>query len=125
LYFKTALPLVDFHTEKAISPTSPLEPQSPLPQCRLTVNALWAIVSAVLGIFLATHLSKGIPGDWIHGLIGPLSILIGIVLVAQPEVRVSAVAWLVGIDAVMFGILLGHLGLKVKEIKHMKSWWRL
>jgi len=75
--------------------------------------ALWAIITGILKLAAAIELRKEIVGEWILGLAGAVSILIGILLIANPGPGVLAVVWLIGLYALIFGGLLIFLGLKV------------
>ena len=63
----------------------------------------------------AVQLRKEIAGEWVLGLAGTASILIGILLIANPGPGVLAVVWLIGFYAVLFGVLLVYLGLKARK----------
>jgi len=79
----------------------------------LILIAIWAIVTGILEIAAAVQLRRILPGEWVLGLIGGLSVLIGLILIANPV----AVVWVIGIYAVVFGILLTYLGFKVKGLR--------
>ena len=81
----------------------------------LIVIAFWAIVTGILEISAAIQLRRILPGEWVLGLIGGLSVLIGLILIANPAA--GAVVWVIGIYAVVFGILLTYLGFKVKGLR--------
>ena len=49
-------------------------------------------------------------------LAGVLSILVGILLLANPGPGVLAVVWLIGIYAIVFGGLLTYLGFSLRRI---------
>ena len=51
-------------------------------------------------------------GEWVLGVAGVNSILIGLLLIGKPGAEALAVVWLIGIYALMFGGLLTYLGLK-------------
>ena len=50
------------------------------------------------------------------GLSGLISILVGLILIFRPEAGVLAVAWLIGIFAIILGVFLILLSLKVRQI---------
>lgn len=68
--------------------------------------AIWAIVTGVLEIVAAIRLRKEISHEWLLLLSGLASIIFGGLLVARPGVGALAVLWLIGVYAVVFGILL-------------------
>jgi uncharacterized membrane protein HdeD (DUF308 family) len=83
----------------------------------LIVIAIWAIVTGILEIAAAVQLRRILPGEWVLGLIGGLSVLIGLILIANPAAGAVAVIWVIGIYAIVFGILLTYLGFKVKGLR--------
>lgn len=70
------------------------------------VIAAWAIVTGILEILAAVRLSREIGGQWLLGLSGVLSLLLGIIMVARPAAGALAFVWLVGAYALVSGILL-------------------
>ena len=76
--------------------------------------AIWAILTGILEIAAAIQLRRQLKGEWALGLTGVLSILIGLLLLSNPGAGALAVVWLIGIYAVLFGVLLVILGFKVK-----------
>jgi uncharacterized membrane protein HdeD (DUF308 family) len=57
-----------------------------------------------------------VKGEWLLGLNGLVSILVGVILILRPGTGVLAMAWLIGILAVIVGILQLLLGLKLRNI---------
>jgi uncharacterized membrane protein HdeD (DUF308 family) len=76
----------------------------------------WAILAGLFKIFTAFRIRKEVKGEWILGLNGLVSILVGVILILRPEAGVLALAWLIGILAVIVGIFQLLLGLKLREI---------
>jgi uncharacterized membrane protein HdeD (DUF308 family) len=76
----------------------------------LFVIAFWAIAHGVLEIVAAVKLRKQIHGEWLLGLSGLLSIAFGVVMIAYPGVGALAMAMVIGIYAIIFGVLLIILG---------------
>lgn len=81
----------------------------------LYLVAAWAIVTGILEILAAVRLREEIEGEW--GLIigGALSVIFGILLAVLPAVGILSLMWLIGAYAVMFGVLLVSLALRVRE----------
>ena len=78
--------------------------------------AAWAILAGLFKIFTAFRIRKEVKGEWILGLNGLVSILVGVILILRPEAGVLALAWLIGILAVIVGIFQLLLGLKFRKI---------
>lgn len=76
--------------------------------------AAWALLTGVLEIIAAVRLRRHMEGEWMLALTGVASIILGIVLAAFPLTGMLAFAWLVGAYAVIFGVLLLALGLRLR-----------
>ncbi len=84
----------------------------------LYVIAAWAIVSGVLEIVAAVRLRKVIRDELLLGLSGLASIGFGILLMAWPGAGALAVAWLIGVYALVFGGLLMGLAFRLRAKQH-------
>jgi uncharacterized membrane protein HdeD (DUF308 family) len=76
----------------------------------------WAILTGLFRIITAIRIRREIKGEWILGLSGLISILVGLILIFRPEAGVLAVAWLIGIFAIILGIFQLLLGLKFRRV---------
>jgi uncharacterized membrane protein HdeD (DUF308 family) len=81
----------------------------------LYVMAAWAIVTGIFEIAAAIRLRKAVEGEWTLALSGVVSVVFGLILFTRPFAGLLAVAWLIGTYAVIFGLLLLFLGLKLRE----------
>jgi len=79
----------------------------------LLLIAAWAIVTGIFEIGAAIQLRKYIRGEWLLALAGVASVLFGIALFLNPGAGALAVVWLIGAYAVLFGVLLIGLGLRL------------
>ena len=77
--------------------------------------AIWAIATGVLEIAAAIRLRKEIDNEWLLLLAGLASVVFGILLAAQPAVGALAVLWLIGSYAILFGVLLLILAVKIRK----------
>ena len=77
--------------------------------------AVWAIATGVLQIVAAIRLRAEIKGEWLLVLGGLASVVIGSVLMSRPGAGALALVQLIAIYAVIFGILLVTLALKVRR----------
>jgi uncharacterized membrane protein HdeD (DUF308 family) len=77
--------------------------------------AAWAIVRGVLDLVAAVRLRREIEGEWLLALSGVLSIIFGIVVFAFPSAGALTIAWLMGIYAAAWGIVLIGLGIRLRR----------
>jgi uncharacterized membrane protein HdeD (DUF308 family) len=80
----------------------------------LFMIAFWAIATGIFEIIAAWKLREEITGEWALGLAGALSVAFGVVLVLRPGAGALAVVWLIGVYAVVFGILLTVVAFKLR-----------
>lgn len=81
----------------------------------LTIIAAWAILIGIIEIVAAIRLRKEISGEWMFILAGVLAIAFGVVLVMNPGVGALAVVLWIGAYAVISGILLIGLSLRLRS----------
>jgi uncharacterized membrane protein HdeD (DUF308 family) len=74
----------------------------------------WAILAGLFKIITAIRIRREIKGEWMLGLSGLISILVGLILILRPGAGVLAVAWLIGLYAIILGIFQLLLGLKFR-----------
>jgi uncharacterized membrane protein HdeD (DUF308 family) len=79
----------------------------------LAVIAVWAVITGVAEVATAIRLRRLIRGEWLLALSGLLSIAFGMLLLVRPAVGALAVAWIIGAYAILFGVLLLGLGVRV------------
>jgi uncharacterized membrane protein HdeD (DUF308 family) len=78
------------------------------------VIAVWAIATGLLKIATAIRLRAEIENEWSLGLSGLGSIVFGALLAIWPDAGALAVIWLIGAYAIMFGLLLIWLSLRLR-----------
>ena len=78
------------------------------------VIAVWAIVTGLLKIAAAFRLRAEIENEWSLGLSGLGSVVFGVLLAVWPGAGVLALVWLIGAYAIMFGLLLLWLSLRLR-----------
>jgi uncharacterized membrane protein HdeD (DUF308 family) len=79
------------------------------------VIAFWAIVTGVLEIVAAIWLRAEIQGEWMLALGGIASFVLGVLLLLFPAPGALTIAWLIGVYAILFGLLLLGLGLRLRK----------
>jgi uncharacterized membrane protein HdeD (DUF308 family) len=81
----------------------------------VVVIAAWALVTGAFEIAAAVRLRKHISGEWLLALSGVVSILFGLLMIAFPLAGALAIAYMVGIYAFVFGLLLVALGFRLRS----------
>ncbi|HEY7204174.1 MAG TPA: HdeD family acid-resistance protein [Methylomirabilota bacterium] len=84
----------------------------------LYLIAAWAIVRGIFEIIAAFHLRKEIEHEWLLGLSGLVSVVLGLLLLARPGLGVLAVMWWIGAFAILFGVLTIALGFRLKGLRN-------
>ncbi len=77
--------------------------------------AFWAIGTGVFQVIAAIRLRRHLTDEWALALGGMLSVLIGILLAAQPGDGVLALAWLIAAYSVVFGVLFLVLAFQLRS----------
>jgi uncharacterized membrane protein HdeD (DUF308 family) len=83
----------------------------------LYLIAAWAIVRGIFEIVAAVALRRELEHEWLLALSGVLSVALGILLVIAPGAGVLAVLWWIGSFALVAGVLMIILGLRLKGMK--------
>jgi uncharacterized membrane protein HdeD (DUF308 family) len=80
------------------------------------VIGAWAIVTGVLEIAGAIRLRDVISNEWLMGLSGALSVLFGVIVLAQPGTGALALVYLFGFYAILAGISQISLGFRLRGL---------
>jgi len=82
----------------------------------LIMIAIWSIIIGALQIIANVGIRKEAPGAWVWGVIaGALGVVFGILVLFNLAVGLVALVWLIGIWAIVFGVVLIVLGLQVRK----------
>lgn len=79
--------------------------------------AAWSLATGVLEIAAALRLRKQVAGEFWLLLGGLCSIVFAIILMVHPGAGALAVIWLIGVYALVFGVLLLALGFRLRGMK--------
>jgi len=78
--------------------------------------AAWSIVTGAFEIAAAIRLRKEIEGEWLLALAGLASLIFGILLVVLPGPGALALIWLIGVYALLYGILMLALAFRLRGL---------
>lgn len=76
----------------------------------------WAVVTGITEIVAAIRLRKEIKGEWLLIASGVISVIFGVLLWLAPGSGAIALAWLIGIYAIVFGVMLVALGFRLHKM---------
>ena len=85
----------------------------------LVMLAAWSIITGVLEIAAAVRLRREMEGEWLLGLSGLISVLLGIGIIAlvipYPAATILPAAWLIALFAFISGIVLIAQSLRLRS----------
>jgi uncharacterized membrane protein HdeD (DUF308 family) len=85
----------------------------------ITFIGAWAVVRGVTDIVGAIQLRKEIDNEWLLIATGILSVLFGIVVIMAPGAGALALVWVIGSYAIVAGVLLVALSLRLR--RHLRT----
>lgn len=80
----------------------------------LYLIAAWALVTGVLELMAGFRLRGHLANEWLLLLGGAASIIFGVLLILQPGAGALALLWLIGIYAIVFGVLVLTLAFRIR-----------
>jgi uncharacterized membrane protein HdeD (DUF308 family) len=80
------------------------------------VIVAWAIGGGIFEVAYAIRFRKVIEGEWLLVLSGILSVVFGILLIAQPITGALTILWLIGVYAIADGVTLVALALRMRNL---------
>lgn len=78
--------------------------------------AAWALISGLIEVAAALRLRREIENEWMMILSGGLSILLGLLFGMFPAAGIWVVTWLIGVFAVVIGVALIQLALRLRRM---------
>jgi len=83
----------------------------------LSFIAGWSILTGIFTVATALRLRKLIENEWLLILSGSISILFGILLIVFPGPGALSLVWLIGVYALLFGVLTLALSLRLRRMR--------
>ncbi len=77
----------------------------------------WLIFDGILRIVAAVELRKLIEDEWVYLLGGIVSVAAGVLTMYRPNPSALAWMWVIGVYAVLYGILMLALGFKLHKLE--------
>ena len=85
----------------------------------LVIIAAWALITGITEIVVAIRLRKEISGEWALILAGIVAVAFGVFLIVRPLAGALAVLFVIGIYALVSGILHVVLGFRLRSWNHL------
>lgn len=82
----------------------------------LALIGAWAIFTGIAEIVAAIELRRVIEGEWLLALSGVLSVAFGVLVLIYPRAGALAVVSVIAAYAIMFGVLMIGLGVRVHRL---------
>jgi len=80
------------------------------------VIGAWAILTGVAEVVAAIRLRNVVSGEWLMGFSGVLSIVFGVLVLAQPNAGALTLVYLFGFYAILAGISQIALGFRLRSL---------
>jgi uncharacterized membrane protein HdeD (DUF308 family) len=77
--------------------------------------AFWAIFTGVSQIILAFSGASDSPAKTLIGIVGVISLIFGIAVVSQPQAGLTAIAWIIGLYLLIYGLFSILLGILIRK----------
>lgn len=87
----------------------------------LYIIGAWAIITGITEIAAAVRLRAVIANEWFLGLSGALSVIWGLILFIFPGSGAIAIAWLIGVLAIIYGAALLSFAWRIHSRGELRS----
>lgn len=75
----------------------------------------WAVVTGVLEVAAAVRLHREMTGEWLPALLGIVSVVPGVIILARPDVGALALAAVLGVYALLAGVVMLVAGWRLRK----------
>ncbi|HWL59224.1 MAG TPA: HdeD family acid-resistance protein [Paracoccus sp. (in: a-proteobacteria)] len=79
--------------------------------------AIWGVIAGIFRIVAAIRLRNEFKGEWELILSGVLLVVWGVLMAMLPAAGLLSIAWLLGVFAILIGITLIALSLRLRKMK--------
>ncbi|MGB6985609.1 MAG: HdeD family acid-resistance protein [Candidatus Aquilonibacter sp.] len=79
--------------------------------------AIWAVITGIIEIVAGFQLRDAIKNEWLYILAGVVSIIFGILVFRDVDAGAVAIAWTIGIYAILFGIMQLGLAFRLNSVR--------
>jgi uncharacterized membrane protein HdeD (DUF308 family) len=86
-----------------------------VPYRMIWMIAFWGIVTGILEVLLATRLPRELESHWLLAVGGVASLFLAVLVLILPHAVASAVAWALGLYALVFGVLVSLAALRLRR----------
>lgn len=83
--------------------------------------AIWAVITGIIEIVAGFQLRDVINNEWVYILAGVVSIIFGILVFRDVDAGAVAIAWTIGIYAILFGIMQLVLAFRLNGLRSATS----
>ena len=81
------------------------------------VIGLWAVATGIVEIVSSVRLRREIADEWLLGLGGVLSVILGAILIMRPQFGQVTTTYVLGTYGLIFGVVLVVLGLRFRRLR--------
>ena len=82
----------------------------------LYMIAVWALITGVISIVTAIRLRRVMNNEWYLVISGIVAVLFSIFIFARPAAAAVTIMWIISAFAILFGILLLVLALRIRKV---------
>ena len=82
----------------------------------LYMIAVWALITGIISIITAIRLRKQISNEWYLILSGAVAVIFSFFIFAWPKAAAMTIMWIISVFAILFGILLLVLALRIRKV---------
>ncbi|WP_414576513.1 HdeD family acid-resistance protein [Anabaena sp. CCY 9402-a] len=86
----------------------------------LYLIAAWAIITGIFEMIAAFQLRRAIENEWLLVIAGVASFFFGVLLAIWPLAGAVAIVWIIGIYALVFGVLLLALSFRLRNWSYQR-----